>query len=242
MWQKFVRHPGCRFLPGRRPSVLVFPSPKRRQVPNPERLDEMRRWIAEAGTAEGLAMLNRRALDANTTAPGTPFLLQVFFPHSDSYSEGRSTSFPVRSGVWEKIRARIPCPPLSVHPIRIDPADQPCLIEIERISVREPGGNPLWELTAHTAGEVRVSGTAAVVRHGPPLVVVSDGPDPQIILPAPRPAREAAAVDLEFTLRLDTDGRKLAGVLAKQARAVQSNRVPLRRVADRLLRRPGKIR
>ena len=71
-------------------------------------------------------MLIRRALDANTTAPGSTFLLQVFFPDNHGYSERRSTSFPVRSGVWENLRARVPYPPLAIHPIRIHPADQPC--------------------------------------------------------------------------------------------------------------------
>jgi hypothetical protein len=236
MWQKFVRHPGCRFRPGRRPSVLVFPSPKRRHLPHEERLLEMQRWIAKTEGAAGLARLDQEVLAAQAAAAARPFTLQVFYPSLEGHNQRDSGSFQLQSGVWEAMRVRFPYP-ASATSIRIDPLNQPGLIEIERISVRDLSGNLWWELTPENAYQVRVDGTAVAIRRGPPLLAVSDGIDPQIILPPLKLPREPEPVDLELILRLDADAQTLAGLLAERVRAVQSKRVPLRRVIDRLIRR-----
>ncbi len=237
MWQKFVRLPDCRFRSGRRPSVLVFPSPKRRHLSNPERLSEMQRWVSETEGSAGLAWLDRQGPSAKIPETGRPLIFQVFFPRRDVYKERDSTSFWVPSGSWEKIGVKLPYPS-SALPIRIDPSHQPGLIEIERISVRDLSGNALWELTSENAHAVRVEGTAVAIRRGPPLVAVSDGADPRIILPPLKLAPEPGHVELALTIRLDAGAQKLAGLLAERVRAVQSKRVPLRRVVDRLFRRP----
>ena len=251
MWSKWVRHPGCRFRAVSRPTVLIFPSLKRRHMTNQERLREMQRWEENCRGERGLAWLTGQVLASNLKcaaeqeassedaagALAGPLLLQVFYPRPEGYAEEFSARIPLRARERESITVRIPCQ-AGAGSIRIDPVNRPGVIEVTSIAVRNPRGTLLWELGSASADQLRVEGTA-VALEGQPLTLISDGDDPRMILPRLDLA-EPAELDLTVTLRLDTDSAKLARLLAGHVRAVQSKRVSLRRSVDRFFRRPGK--
>lgn len=238
MWRKFVRHPGCRFRPGQRPSVLVFPSPKRTHLSNDERLSEMRRWTADTAGDAALAWLNQRVLAFKTAelaevharrmeeidtgvTPPSDFDFQVFFPSAGGHNRRDSARFPVTPGEWRKISARFPYPASAV-PIRIDPSNRPCLIELSQIDVRDSSQNLLWQLTGKSCHELQIGGTAVAIHQGAPLLALSDGLTPQILLPSLQLSREQEMVELEVTIRLDADLQRLAGVFSDHLRRARN--------------------
>lgn len=251
MWRKWVSHPGCRFRAATRPSVLVFPSPKRRHLSNEARMREMQEWAERYRGERGSAQLTEQVLAVSLKdaaalealageGAGTlawPPSLQVFYPRPESYAERFSAVIPLRPRVWDRISLRFPYP-AGRYSIRIDPSSRPGLIEVANIAVHDPRGNTLWELTPASAAQIRVEGTGVALTRQP-LTVVSDGDDPRLILP-PLELTRPTEVELAVELRLDAESAKLARLLAGHVRAVQSKRVSLRRAFDRLFRRSGK--
>jgi GalNAc5-diNAcBac-PP-undecaprenol beta-1,3-glucosyltransferase len=230
MWCKFLRHPGCRFKAAHTPTFLGFPAQPRKQHTTAERYQELQTWLTQLSDDQAVVQLNRKILaqkvrqaaelDArlvDTMRNGgmlTPWecSLQVFFPRPGGYNEQDSARFPMRFKTWRKIAVEIPCALPEIQ-IRIDPSNTPCLIELARIEVFDPAGELLWALTEDNAYTLQVGGSGAVVSRGVLIRIISDGDDPQIVLPPIKTSAGANQVRLEFVARLDADIRTLTGLL-----------------------------
>ncbi len=234
MWQKFIRQPDCRFRSGWRPSVLIFPSPKRLDMPLEERRMEMESWIARTRGEQGVIALNAEVLSAKTASLAelearfidatlddgklrSGHVFQVFFPHPQEYDEKDSARFQVHGGEWETIRVRFPYPTSGLS-VRIDPTDRPCVIELGRIVLRASDRSVLWRLDKDNCQEVRIGGTAVELSRGQVLTLLSDGNDPQVRLPPLRLPCEPEEVELEVVVRLDADTERIARLFSDRLR------------------------
>ena len=221
MWQQFIRDPRCRFRAGRRPTVVVFPSPHRLHLSSAERVEEMQRWSADLTDEGEILHFTERVLAAKVTeaielqatfteAQHSDGKLwqgagaQVFFPVPGVYSEQHSTRFPVRVGAWQKFSAAYPQVEHGL-PARIDPAERPCLIELGGIRLCASDGSVLWSLGEDNSHELQITGTAVPISWGAIVKILSDGIDPQVVLPAVAAAASGDEVRLEFSLRQETD-------------------------------------
>ena len=178
MWQKFLRHPACRFRSGRTPTVLVFPSPARSQATAAERLQELQTWTARIGDGRAVAALNEEVLAQKVreaaelegrvlqaTQQGgllwRDSKLQVFFPSPGGHNENDSARFTIPFGRWHKIVLAFPYPPSPV-PVRIDPTTHPGLVQLAWITLHHADGSVLWQCTEQNSHQVTVAGTATI--------------------------------------------------------------------------------
>ncbi len=219
MWQKFLQQPECRFVAGRWPTVYVLPSPLRHHMTSRQRDRELREWLARLSSPAGTAVVERellaqkRAEAANLESRflssqaglrsigALRSILQVFYPSATGYSERQSTFREIRVGHWEEHSIELP-PFNSGHPLRIDPANVPGLVAFTALELRDSAGGLLWALTPENAAELRL--VHELVRtSSDPLVLVSQGNDPQLLLPATLPMGEA--LTLKVKLRVSDD-------------------------------------
>ena len=237
MWQKFLRHPGCRFQGGETPSVVVIPAALRRGQTPAERLWELEDWSRRMTADGAVAQLNALVLAAKIQEAAawdghiidvrrkevlrSQSTLQVFFPVHGGYNERESADFPVPFATWQTISVET----TYLHPgvpIRIDPANQPCLIELSRIQLSNLDGEILWKLTESNAHQVRIEGTAAAISRGPVIQVLSDGDDPTVLLPPLEAPVKDGKARLEFVVRLDAGVDTLAKLFGKLLRIAQA--------------------
>jgi hypothetical protein len=107
----------------------------------------------------------------------------------------------VEIGNWTTIDVEL-ADGLGAGPLRIDPGDVPCLVEIGALSIYLEPDTLLFECkgaSAHSA--FTVAGTATVFVHENRFLLFSYGFDPQVILPS-LPVQKGA-VRVEITLRVD---------------------------------------
>jgi GalNAc5-diNAcBac-PP-undecaprenol beta-1,3-glucosyltransferase len=200
MWQKFIRHPQCRFRAGWRPTVLVFPAPDRKTWTLTERARELETWldrISERGSAaEVNTAIFKQIVRASAESQGLVLsdreypkcslyleMFQVFFPARDGgYTEEASVRSLLNVGSWQTIEVVFACrqPYFSV---RIDPATEPCLIQIGQISIRRMDGSIAWQLSATNVESLQIFGSLAHEYHDGTLSIINGGNDPQILLP-----------------------------------------------------------
>jgi hypothetical protein len=190
MWQKFLRHSGCRFESGSQLSVLVFPSAARPGWTAAERCQELRGWMDRI---EGLQ-------NPGGWRQGSSF--QVFFPSPKGHNEHDSVRFWVRFGVWQTVVLTIPyC--RSDKPIRIDPANAPCRIQLADITVRGLDGTIPWRLSDANIHRLKFRGTAGWSWQEDVITILNQGLDPCVVLPRLQKSWVGDQVRLEFRVKLE---------------------------------------
>ena len=143
---------------------------------------------------------------------------QVFVPRADGYREQDSIQVAVMFSEWRKITLDLPPFSLSI-PIRIDPATQPCIIELAALRILNPSGDVLWRLSDSTAGNMQIAGDAVAISRGAIMKILSDGTDPQIHLPPLAHEGAESSVRFEASVRLDASPLSLAKCLGEYLRS-----------------------
>ena len=128
--------------------------------------------------------------------------VQVFLAQPEGYSEVATMIQTVEAGQWNKLTFNLPTG-TGGGPLRIDPADCPCVIELDRISIIEvESGNVLWSAEDPAAlRSLAYSGSAALLDQEERCLLFSYGDDPQLQLPPV--SDEGKQVSVTISLRLD---------------------------------------
>jgi len=126
--------------------------------------------------------------------------LQIFSGGHGGYSEELSLRKAFRLGVWENLFFDIPA--AISGQIRIDPADRPGIAEVSRIALTTDTGDLVWSSEASGAvQELKAAGTAMIIPHSDGLLLLSTGPDPQVLVP--QLTHKGARLHVEISLRFD---------------------------------------
>jgi hypothetical protein len=147
-----------------------------------------------------------------------PDFFQVYMPRPDGYREQESVQIPVGFSEWKKVSVDLPPFPLAL-PIRIDPASQPCVIELTGLRLLGPDGQELWRLSDFTASQLQLAGDAVAISRGAIVKILSDGQDPQILLPPLAREGGESSVRLEVSVRIDVHLLTVAKCLGDYLRA-----------------------
>jgi hypothetical protein len=128
--------------------------------------------------------------------------VQVFLAQPEGYSEVATMIQTVEAGQWNRLTFNFPTG-TGGGPLRIDPADCPCVIELDRISIIEvESGNVLWSAEDPAAlRSLAYSGSAALLDQEERCLLFSYGDDPQLQLPPV--SDEDKQVSVTISLRLD---------------------------------------
>jgi hypothetical protein len=110
--------------------------------------------------------------------------LTVYPCLEEGYSESTARSIELQSGAWERHAVVLPCGSRK-GPIRIDPGDQVCIIELQQIAVcRAADAEKLAEWAGPALAQLRAAGDLAPISVGSSARYFSVGTDPQLYLPA----------------------------------------------------------
>jgi hypothetical protein len=124
---------------------------------------------------------HRKRVEGQTGSKSVVF--QIFPFLSDRYTEEASARTEVEPGGWRRLVLELP-QGAGTGPIRVDPADRPCIVEFagillqtaaDRVTVRA------W--TDETSLRALVPISQAVALQGPGVRFLSTGDDPQVHLP-----------------------------------------------------------
>jgi len=109
---------------------------------------------------------------------------QIFYSDGAGYSEEKSAVRLVGVGRTERITFELP-EGIPAAPLRFDPADRACIVEILEISVAAADRSAiLWRWQPDGPGQqVQSNGTARLLDTKSAITVVSEGVDPQLIFP-----------------------------------------------------------
>ncbi|MBV9082324.1 MAG: class I SAM-dependent methyltransferase, partial [Acidobacteriaceae bacterium] len=159
---------------------------RRHYVMYASHLDHMLRSGAEAASAD-----RPSAEEAN---------VQVFTCGSNGYSETRSVTRRIRLDTLEHVSFDLPHG-LSAGPIRMDPADCPCVVEVFGVTVIDESNSVIWSAdNAPSLRNLTFAGSASLLPEDDVCRVLSYGSDPQIILPNLR--SESNSVSLRLSIRV----------------------------------------
>jgi hypothetical protein len=138
--------------------------------------------------------------------------VQVFYSLGQGYSEENSAVRVVQMGQRHRITFELPAG-IPARPLRIDPADRACIVEIFEISVSAGDRSVVlwkWDGTG-SAPPLQVGGTARLLASQVGIAVVSDGIDPQVFLPDVGGPLFERPLELDLVLRItacvDFNGR-----------------------------------
>ena len=136
----------------------------------------------------GVAERHRLAFDSAQlrakTADPACWPVQVFYSLGQGYSEEDSVVRLVPVGRRNRVTFELPRG-IPAKPLRIDPADRACIVEFFEISVLAADRSLLlwrWDGTG-PAPAFQLGGTARLLASQGGIAVVSDGTDPQVLLP-----------------------------------------------------------
>jgi hypothetical protein len=126
---------------------------------------------------------------ANRLSSPVRRILAEVYPYAEGYSAATCVGKDFASEKWERFSIELPNG-LGNGPLRIDPADQPAVIDISSVALRKPlNGEILW--IANGCSEItsllRVGGTLTSLKRNTSQEFcrfVSFGVDPQLFLPA----------------------------------------------------------
>lgn len=194
---------------------------------SPDIREQVRRhYIIYASHLENL--LDRREKGVPAQPPPTQernptTQVQIFLPNEGGYSEDRSVSQEVEFGLWSKLNFDFE-DGLGDGPLRIDPADCPCVIEVVRVSVvSSNSGSTLW--SAEDPATLRAlvfSGSVMVLPGEDKCVLFSYGNDPRFQIPVS--TGEKGAVGLTISLRINQALDAVSKALNAQIRACAESR------------------
>ena len=147
----------------------------------------------------------------------------VYTLDRDGYSEVRSITQSVGFDRWHTLDFLLPNGPGS-GPLRIDPADSPCVIEIEALSlVCENSADVLWNASDKASLDgLRCSGSATRISIADEFWIFSYGDDPQLLLPLLPETRDS--VRLKIRIRLHRTLEAVFKVL--EAHSLQAEPAP----------------
>lgn len=123
--------------------------------------------------------------ETNISARNAVTQVQVFpFGPDRYYSEGASAIQSIELEQWHTVIFDF-SDGIGSGPLRIDPADCPCVIELGKISLTsQPSGNVLWNAADMTGLQSLVcSGSSVILPNDDKYLIFSHGIDPQLILP-----------------------------------------------------------
>ena len=107
---------------------------------------------------------------------------EIFYAHKGQYGgAGAHTRVLVPLGRWRRLRIRLEAASEGA-PLRIDPCDEPALVEIAWLALRSDEG-VVWSLRGEALARLRLAGDAVRLSSGRALRLQSVGDDPIIILP-----------------------------------------------------------
>jgi hypothetical protein len=151
-------------------------------------------------------------------------ILTQVYPFFDGYSGDNSVGHDIASEKWERFTVELPNG-IGNGPLRIDPAEQPAIIDISAIALRRPlDGEILWTVNGCSElASLEVGGT--LTRMGPNkgqgfCRFMSLGSDPQLFLPGLDTESFDQPLLLEVWLRVQTN---VASVLRLLQAADQPN-------------------
>jgi hypothetical protein len=145
---------------------------------------------------------------ANQVAADPGRVLTQVYPFIDGYSAESSVGQEVGSGKWERVSIELPNG-LGNGPLRIDPAEQPAVIDLSALALRRPlDGEILWSANRYAdLSLLQVGGTLSPLS---PVVnqefcrYVSFGADPQLFLPKLDATQFDQPLVLEIWIRVQT--------------------------------------
>jgi hypothetical protein len=129
--------------------------------------------------------------------------VQVFYSLGQGFSEENSAVRVVEVGQRKRITFELPAG-IPAKPLRIDPADRACIVEISGISVSTADRSVVlwkWDGTG-PAPALQVGGTARLLASQSGIAVVSDGIDPQLLLPDVGGPLFERPLELDLVLRI----------------------------------------
>jgi hypothetical protein len=154
---------------------------------------------------------------ARTADESTVSRVQVFIPLPTGYSEVATMIQTLEFGQWSRMIFNLPTG-TGGGSLRIDPADCPCVIELDHISIiEEESGNVLWSAEDTAAlRSLTYSGSAALLPREDKCLLFSYGDDPQLQLPPV--SDESKQVSVTISLRLNRTLETVVEVLNDQSR------------------------
>jgi hypothetical protein len=171
-----------------------------------------------ASQAEVLEMAHLRA--RASSSPVQPFF-QVF-PHlANGYSEVASAATALKMGEWQHVVLKIP-QGSGNGPIRVDPADRPCMIQIAGVMLRRAvDGSVLksWSDAADIRAFSPIADLLLLPGDGA-TCFLSTGGDPQLLLPEIDPALTDQPLIFEARVRVDQDLGHAVALLRSAAEEV----------------------
>jgi hypothetical protein len=141
-------------------------------------------------------------LRAKTTDP-VCCPIQVFYSLGQGYSEEDSVVRLVRVGQRDRVTFELP-KGIPAKPLRIDPADRACIVEFFEISVLAADRSQVlwgWDGTG-PAPAFQLGGTTRPLSSQGGIAVMSDGIDPQVLLPDIGGELFERPLELDLVLRI----------------------------------------
>jgi hypothetical protein len=128
--------------------------------------------------------------------------VQVFYALGEDYAAEHCATAAIELGKWERVTLELPAG-AGNKPLRIDPSDRPCVIEISAIRIRSSGRSTvLWEWCTGQPLPFQEAGTAYLLDVDGAVLAVSDGPDPQILLEGVCGPAYEQPIELDMRLRV----------------------------------------
>ena len=129
--------------------------------------------------------------------------VQVFYSLGQDYTEENSVVRIVEMGQRQRVTFELPAG-IPEKPLRIDPAERACIIELSEICVWTCGRSAvLWKWDGSGPVPIfQVGGTARVLASMDRIIILSDGIDPQIFIPDIGGEVFARPVELDLVLQI----------------------------------------
>ena len=157
------------------------------------------RYVASPAMTRMIARLSEEEIRRQQTNRFA--VLELFYARDGSYGGGRHTRTLVPIGRWTRLRIALEHPSEGA-PLRIDPCEQPALIEIACIALRR-GRQVEWSARGKALGALQFGGDAFRIGVERTLTVRSRGNDPMIFLPAEVAAGPPLVLDCWIRLTRD---------------------------------------
>jgi len=166
------------------------------------REDLRRYYVIYASHLENILGSFPLAAGRPTPPPLAPEVRVQIFPWGESgYLEETCQVRRTKANTWETVDFDLRTPG-ALSPIRIDPAGEPCFVEIGDIEIHAgTSGELLWKLDGATASSnLAAAGTATQPFRDAASFFVSEGDDPQVIVTVPSDIRCPAKVRVSLRI------------------------------------------
>ena len=143
--------------------------------------------------------------------------VQAFYSMGEGYSEENSTVRLVEAGVQRRVTFELPRG-IPCAPLRLDPADRPCVVEISAITILSADRSEVlfhWDASGGPP-EFEVRGNARVLESRAGITLACDGIDPQLFLPGVGGQEYDRPLEMDLTLRI-VAGVELDGLIIPMA-------------------------